>query len=887
MIFLNARTEKFSQINSSQNKTIAHFFKFLPLIAMMLVSLNGWGQTTIAVQDFDSGNSWSYSSDVTYFSHKGSNTNNNVYPASDGWSDDGFYGIISLTDANGLDYSNLNGNLLGERDLDDEGDFGTSGDATTTFSSVDVSSYTSVEITFDYDIKGYNANSDEAFYEIFHDGTGQGRVTLQTGSTAGDDAQGSETISVPDAVNNVKLEIIVNNNGASGYSGFDNFKVTGTASGPTISLSESSLSGFTYTKCYGPSDEQSFNVEGSNLTNDITLTAPTNYEISETSGSGFGNSITLSHSGGTVSSKTIYVRLKALLTIGDYNSENISATSSGASSQNITCDGSVVAAGGGGGSTTTIDFETAGSGYTPSTTDGSGDKDVFNRSNPNIGGNSTYIWAVEDLAVTDPDLTLDQISISGATSFTFSIDFLTPNSEDWDVADELLITYSIDGGTSQNLMWVQSNPDGDPYNAPAALDLNFDGDGDDGEELPAISDDFGAGVGSVFQTFTTSSISLSGNNTLDIKFQFNGLTSAAEGIYIDNVIIETIGGSAPSPILISEIMVDPSKVTDANGEWFEIFNLSNCDVDINGYQFSDNGTESFTIGSSLIVPANGFIVLGSNSSSSSNGGYNPDYTYSGYTLDDNGDEIIVSDGSKGELDRVEYDNTDWPVNSGQAMVFTQSPDNDNNDYANWTPATDTYGDGDLGSPGSNGTDNSTLPIHLLTFTGSGQDGYNLLQWATASEENNDYFTLEKSTNGKDFQALKTIEGAGNSNDILNYSTKDYSVDNTLTYYRLKQTDFDGKYTYSDIISVQSGEAEDEMQINVIQDAGHISLNLQNLARGQVILELYDLQGRRISQTKKQAADSFMHIKLNTDHPQGMYLLRVINDRQVESRKLVF
>ncbi len=192
---------------------------------------------------------------------------------------------------------------------------------------------------------------------------------------------------------------------------------------------------------------------------------------------------------------------------------------------------------------TVIDFETANDGYTPSTTSGSGSTDVFNRSNPDIGGNSTYIWACEDLSLTDPSITLDQIDITGSTSFTFSIDMLTPNTEDWDVVDELLITYSIDGGAYQNLMWVQSNEDGDNYNAPAALDLAFDGTGDDGEELPALVDDFGAGVGSDFETFSTSSIAISGNTTLDIKLQYNGLTSAGEGIYIDNITITQVGGS--------------------------------------------------------------------------------------------------------------------------------------------------------------------------------------------------------------------------------------------------------------------------------------------------------------------------------------------------------
>ena len=77
------------------------------------------------------------------------------------------------------------------------------------------------------------------------------------------------------------------------------------------------------------------------------------------------------------------------------------------------------------GQTTTIDFETENSGYSASGTEGSGFTDVFNRSNPNLGGNSSYIWSCEDLnTLTNPSINLTQISVTGATSFTFAVDMI-------------------------------------------------------------------------------------------------------------------------------------------------------------------------------------------------------------------------------------------------------------------------------------------------------------------------------------------------------------------------------------------------------------------------------------------------------------------------------
>lgn len=122
---------------------------------------------------------------------------------------------------------------------------------------------------------------------------------------------------------------------------FDPGEWIGASGSPSITLAPTSLTGFTYLLGNGPSSEQIITAEGSDLTNDIVLTAPTNYEISETSGSGYTTPITLTQSGGTVSTTTIYVRLKSELGVNDYNSENITATSIGATQKVVSCSGNV------------------------------------------------------------------------------------------------------------------------------------------------------------------------------------------------------------------------------------------------------------------------------------------------------------------------------------------------------------------------------------------------------------------------------------------------------------------------------------------------------------------------------------------------------------------
>lgn len=95
-----------------------------------------------------------------------------------------------------------------------------------------------------------------------------------------------------------------------------------------------------------------------------------------------------------------------------------------------------------------------------------------------------------------------------------------------------------------------------------------------------------------------------------------------------------------------------------------------------------------------------------------------------------------------------------------------------------------------------------LPIELLKFTAKAIDNkYVLTSWITATEINNDYFTVEKTKNAYQYEFVGQIKGAGNSSSTLSYQLIDTSPYQGTSYYRLKQTDYDGKYTYSDLVPV--------------------------------------------------------------------------------------
>jgi len=154
-----------------------------------------------------------------------------------------------------------------------------------------------------------------------------------------------------------------------------------------------------------------------------------------------------------------------------------------------------------------------------------------------------------------------------------------------------------------------------------------------------------------------------------------------------------------SDLLITEVMANPNAVTDAKGEWFEIYNPSNDIFDFNGITLSDNGTNSHLITgpTNLIINPGEYFVFGKNGNTLENGGYIADYVYSNFTLGNSDDEIILTD-SIGNILSLEY--TNGFVNAGKStellsyeMLMT-----------NYGTTSDfNYGDGDFGTPGSQGS----------------------------------------------------------------------------------------------------------------------------------------------------------------------------------------
>jgi hypothetical protein len=170
-----------------------------------------------------------------------------------------------------------------------------------------------------------------------------------------------------------------------------------------------------------------------------------------------------------------------------------------------------------------------------------------------------------------------------------------------------------------------------------------------------------------------------------------------------------------------------------------------------------------------------------------------------------------------------------------------------------------------------------LPIELLFFKAACVNDKSNLTWATASETNNDYFAIERSKDAQLWETVAVMPGAGNSNSTLHYSAIDNQPYSTVTYYRLKQTDYNGNFTYSDIISAS---CSNESQLSMIVSQADYGVDLLvNAGNSKTLaLSIFDLSGRMIFYKHISTADNQIILSPNI-FSSGIYLFRLQSDTE--------
>jgi hypothetical protein len=144
---------------------------------------------------------------------------------------------------------------------------------------------------------------------------------------------------------------------------------------------------------------------------------------------------------------------------------------------------------------------------------------------------------------------------------------------------------------------------------------------------------------------------------------------------------------------------------------------------------------------------------------------------------------------------------------------------------------------------------SPLPIELVKFSAFPGDEEVHVSWTTLSETNNDFFTIERSNDMYNFEPLAFIRGAGNSTQKIDYSFTDVNPYQDISYYRLKQTDFDGSYSYSQIACVKFSN---EIPVTIFPNPTSQSINLSYVALENILSFycLYDAKGKMVREQKE-------------------------------------
>jgi hypothetical protein len=185
----------------------------------------------------------------------------------------------------------------------------------------------------------------------------------------------------------------------------------------------------------------------------------------------------------------------------------------------------------------------------------------------------------------------------------------------------------------------------------------------------------------------------------------------------------------------------------------------------------------------------------------------------------------------------------------------------------------------------------TLPIQLLSFEATKKDNHVELNWITSVEINNDYFTVERSRDGVNFEPIKEVSGAGNSNKNITYTTNDDSPYSGTSCYRIMQTDFDGKFTYSETRYVNFLEKQStalnitEMGPNPFNSNFHFVVNGGD--SGPLQVQLTDMTGKIIyTKTEvKETPQTLIEVNGLPELPAGNYLL-MVNGRSTSATKRI-
>ncbi len=302
------------------------------------------------------------------------------------------------------------------------------------------------------------------------------------------------------------------------------------------------------------------------------------------------------------------------------------------------------------------------------------------------------------------------------------------------------------------------------------------------------------------------------------------------------------------------------------------------------------------IGDGFVSSTASLFLNGANLASLYTGGSGDGFdkmTYSGF-LNNTGAIVLYNGGSGDGFDKKIFNGL---LDGTSSEIFYSGGSGDGVDYAqiqsflNGVSLDVLYGGGKGdGFAKADFSGAIVLPIELLSFDATAKETYVLVKWVTASEQDNDFFTVERSQNGALFNNLAVVPSQGNSQMVQAYTINDHDPLQGRSYYRLKWTNVDGQSAYSDIRSIlfDNKSSKDFLLFPNPNDGNTIYIQLDGLATNEdIAVSLSDMQGREVYKLQKApVTGKRISIHLSQNLAKGSYVVQVIRNGAPSSKVLI-
>ncbi len=160
-----------------------------------------------------------------------------------------------------------------------------------------------------------------------------------------------------------------------------------------------------------------------------------------------------------------------------------------------------------------------------------------------------------------------------------------------------------------------------------------------------------------------------------------------------------------------------------------------------------------------------------------------------------------------------------------------------------------------------------------------------VKWSTAQEIGADKYEIERSFEGRNWSTIAYVLAAGNTNDVSNYSFIDKNVSVKLIYYRIKQTDTNGQFSFTEVETISASSAVGGGDISIAANSHRIILNFSTNIKSNVLVSIISLSGQIVEQQTISQPAGLMILNANTSL-QGNYIVSITNGKEVKTAKQV-